>query len=320
MLGMLLAILLPIPVAPGRTADAPTPPGPSFSLASRAEAAEMLGRRDEFVRALSPFDRSARLKVARSVSEVEFLAFVRRQSLEWTAGESARVKAILASAGGKLAAFRPLAATRVVFAKTSGLEEGGAAYTRGSTVFLPVALLAKPDLELETIVLHETFHVVSRGNPELRRALYEVIGFEVTEEIELPPDYRSRRITNPDAPLFDSVVGLPLGETSVHVAPILFSTAPAYDSQKGGEFFDYLQFRLMVVEKRDGRWIPAVADGKPRLLEVKDVPSYFGKIGRNTNYVIHPDEILADNFVYLVQEKTGLPNPEVVLKMRQVLK
>lgn len=318
---MILAMLLPISGStPAPNREGSTASGASFSFATAAEAAEMLGRRDEFVRALSPFDRSARLKSARNVSEEEYLAFVRRQSLDWTAGEIARVSTVLTSAGRKLAAFRPFVDTKFVFVKTSGLEEGGAAYTRGAAVFLPGAVLGKPDHELETIVLHEMFHVVTRGNLALRRALYALIGFEVTDDIELPPSYHSRKITNPDAPTFDSVVELPFEKRSIRVAPILFSRATAYDPQKGGEFFDYLQFRLMVVEKRAGRWSPVITDGEPTLLEVKDVPSFFDKIGRNTNYVIHPDEILADNFVYLVQERTDLPTPGIVLRMRQVLR
>ena len=319
---MILALLLPMhgtAAAPNRVRSA-APSGASFSFATAGQAAEMLGRRDDFVRALSPFDRSARLKTPRNVSEEEYLAFVRRQSLDWTAGEMARVNTVLTSTGAKLAAFRPFADTKFVFVKTSGLEEGGAAYTRGAAVFLPRAVLAKPAPELETLVLHEMFHVVSRGNPVLRKALYALIGFEVTDDIELPPSYRSRKITNPDAPAIDSVIELPGEKTSIHVAPILFSRTTAYDPQKGGEFFDYLQFRLMVVEKLDGRWSPVLLHDEPRLLEVKNVPSFFDRIGRNTNYVIHPDEILADNFVYLVQGRTDLPTPGLVLKMRQVLK
>jgi hypothetical protein len=321
LLAVLLAILLPMPGStktPG--IEVPAASGASFTLATGTEAAELLGRRDEFVKALSPFDRSARLKTAHPVSEKEFLDFVRRESLDWNADEIKRMSSVLASAEKKLAAFPAFAGTRVVFAKTSGREEGGATYTRGTAVFIPVGELGKSGDELEALVLHEVFHVVSRRNPALRRALYKIVGFEVTDAIELPATFRSRKITNPDAPAFDSVVELPFGGISIRVAPILFSREAAYDPQGGGEFFDYLQFRLMVVEKRDGRWSPVMTDGAPRLLEAKDVPSFFDRIGRNTNYVIHPDEILADNFVFLVQEKSGLPNPEITLKMRRVLK
>ena len=31
-------------------------------------------------------------------------------------------------------------------------------------------------------------------------------------------------------------------------------------------------------------------------------PAFLDKIGKNTNYIIHPDEILADNFVRLVMD------------------
>ena len=35
---------------------------------------------------------------------------------------------------------------------------------------------------------------------------------------------------------------------------------------------------------------------QPVLLDPEDLPDYHRRIGRNTNYIIHPDEILADNF------------------------
>jgi hypothetical protein len=38
------------------------------------------------------------------------------------------------------------------------------------------------------------------------------------------------------------------------------------------------------------------------------VPNFFEKITSNTDYIIHPDEIIADNFMYLMmrEKKNGL--------------
>ena len=59
---------------------------------------------------------------------------------------------------------------------------------------------------LADILAHECFHVLSRANPGLRRQLYATIGFEKCAEIRFPPAMAARRITNPDAPVFDQAI------------------------------------------------------------------------------------------------------------------
>jgi hypothetical protein len=49
------------------------------------------------------------------------------------------------------------------------------------------------------------------------------------------------------------------------------------------------------------------------------VPGYDAQIGANTKYVIHPEEILADNFVFLVDGRIDLPTPRVVEAMGRIL-
>src|SRR6185295_8433264 len=51
-------------------------PGSFVELAPAAAGARLLSERDVFVRAMGPFDRSARLKTEREVGEAEYLAFV----------------------------------------------------------------------------------------------------------------------------------------------------------------------------------------------------------------------------------------------------
>lgn len=319
MLRTFLAMLLVLPQTTPRTArQLLIGQSSCFSFASRAETAELLGARDEFVASLSAFDRSGRLKSDRSVSEQEYLTFVRRQALDWTEEDISRITTAAASASRKLAALSAVLPTRILLAKTSGLEEAQSPYTRGNAVFLPAAVLAKPSEEVEDILLHEVFHIVSRRNPTLRKSLYDAVGFEITDGIELPAEYRRRKITNPDAPIFDSVVELSFGGGRIRVAPVLYSEKESYDSAKGGEFFDYLRFRLMAVEKKESRWVPALVGGKPQLFEVEQLPSLFDRIGRNTKYVIHPEEILADNFVLLARDKKDVPTPEILSRMRAV--
>ena len=102
-------------------------------------------------------------------------------------------------------------------------------------------------------------------------------------------------------------------------APVLYASVKEYDAKKGGSFFQYLTFRLMLVERKNDRWQPMLLDGEPIVVDAKKEPAFYEKIGKNTNYVIHPDEILADNFVHLVRQRDKLATPRIVEELQRVL-
>ena len=43
------------------------------------------------------------------------------------------------------------------------------------------------------------------------------------------------------------------------------------------------------------------------------------QIGRNTRYIIHPEEILADNFVLLVRGERKVRTPRIIDDLQRVL-
>jgi hypothetical protein len=49
------------------------------------------------------------------------------------------------------------------------------------------------------------------------------------------------------------------------------------------------------------------------------VEGFFEQIGRNTDYIIHPEETLANNFVYLMMAKEDLKNPDIPKNIEVVL-
>lgn len=57
----------------------------------------------------------------------------------------------------------------------------------------------------------------------------------------------------------------------------------------------------------------------PVLLDVRQVRGFYEQVGRNTNYIIHPEEILADNFSLLLLGKTKVRSPEIQQKIAAVL-
>ena len=50
-----------------------------------------------------------------------------------------------------------------------------------------------------------------------------------------------------------------------------------------------------------------------------DFIDFYEQVGNNTNYTIHPEEILADNFALAIMEVSSLPSPWVVEEIRSKL-
>jgi hypothetical protein len=155
----------------------------------------------------------------------------------------------------------------------------------------------------------------------LRERLYAAIGFVKCDEVAFPFALKARMITNPDAPSSDHFIRLRVDSQGSLAIPILFSSTEKYDVVRGGEFFNYLQFQLLLVERTDGS--PAVRpmyDGRnPKTVGIGEVSGFFEQVGNNTQYIIHPEEILADNFALLVLRNGSLPSPEILKKLEQIL-
>lgn len=289
-------------------------------FASASEGRKVLTTKDDFVRRLSPFDRSARMKRDKPVSEDEYLAFAGQNVVEWTTGERQEVEAALKKIQPLLQEWRLAFPATVQMIKTTGAEEGNAAYTRGTAIMIPKSELAKAEKDLAKLICHELFHVLSRQNPGLREKLYGIIGFKQCEELEFPRELAARKITNPDAPRNDHFIRLEVGGKKCSAIPVLFSSTESYDLKRGGEFFDYLDFKFLVIDEGSLPRAKAVYENSaPKLAGPREVSGFFEQVGRNTQYIIHPEEILADNFALLILGEGKAQSPEVLQKMKTVL-
>lgn len=289
-------------------------------FASEEDGRRAVGRKDAFIEALSPFDRAARKQTDTPVEEADFLRFISDQALAWESAETRRWTQIIGSASNKLAALRLPLPDRILLVKTTGREEGHAAYCRSTNVLVvPQEKVRASAGDANELFLHELFHILSRNNPKLRDDLYGIVGFKPCLAIEMPDSLKPRKITNPDAPRNEHYIEVVVADQTQPVVPILFSSQAAYEANSGKDFFAYLTFKLLAVEKHEQRWRPKYADGQPWLLEIAEVKKFHEQIGRNTGYIIHPEELLADNFVFLVNGKPNLPSPEIVEKMRRLL-
>ena len=296
-------------------------PQTAFVFATLETGKRILTARDEFIMRLSPFDRAARMKTDKEVSEKDFLEFLGRNVLSWSEGEKQKTASALQDITSRLERFSHRFPPSIYLIMTTGSEEGGAAYTRDSAIVIPRAEIEGSPAMLQRMLCHEFFHILTRNDPALREQLYNTIGFTRCQEIEFPQNLKSRKITNPDAPRNDYGIFIKKEGKMYWAVPILFSSRETYDVKLGGEFFNYLQFQFLLAERHDAQpgETPVFDAGKPQLADPQQISGFFEQVGRNTSYLLHPDEILADNFALLVLGKKDVASREILEKMEKVL-
>ena len=291
-------------------------------LATVEEGRAALSKRDVYLNRLSKLDLAVRLRSSKDLTVDDYVAVVRNSVLAWSDEEQARISKILIGMQERSKKYAQALPKRVLLIKTSGDEESGAAYTREDAVVLPQGRLKSDDAAVEKLIWHELFHVLSRHNPALRDRLYAVIGFEHFPELALPADVAARKLTNPDAPYHEHAIRLKVDGEPVWCVPVLLSTRGQAEAGDGAPFFQHLELRLLLVERdaASAALRPLTnAAGESRLVALSAAPDFFEKIGRNTTYIIHAEEIVADNFALLAIDAREVKSPELLDKMKAVL-
>ncbi len=282
------------------------------------EASVMLTTPDKNTDNWGRFDIEARVG-KKGATRTEIMDMLRRCTRDFTESDKDSLfKAFsifddsLSSKGLKL----PLPA-EFTLVKTTMEEEGGAAaYTRGNIICIGEGVMKKVTADkLAGLLAHETFHVLTRDNPDFRQAMYSVIGFTVLDkEISFSKDITDRRISNPDVNRYDSYAILTVGGVKSPYTMLIYSERD-YD---GGSFFDYMKIGLIPL---DADFEPVKRDGKTVIVPLEQAEDFYDLVGKNTDYVINPEECLADNFsIAICGTSKQLPNPELSERIINVVR
>lgn len=289
-----------------------------FSFPEQQVAKELLSRPDTYTTTASAFDRKVRMQVAQDPGTQNYLKFIAAQVLPWKESERKTIQAAIDNLRPQLNALSITLEDPVNLIHTTGKEESGAAYTRGNEIVFPKRELAGNPKSKTKLLAHELFHVISRQHPDLRDHLYQLIGFEKSNPIQLPASLSPLRITNPDAPVIEHVMQLRLDSgDSVHIAPMLIAKSD-YDEDGASSLFAYLTFKLMQVHQTPDGWVAEQKEGEPVFHSPKTL-DFHRQIGKNTGYIIHPEEILADNFA-LIMTNGKVTDTWLTEKMKSAIK
>lgn len=236
----------------------------------------------------------------------DYLQFWKTEVMEFSPEERKMMTGILQEAWTLVSRISPdIFPSDLQLIKIRGNAYGpGVFFTRENAIVIPASDL-QPDRSgnLLEVMLHEIFHVYSRRHPEKRDALYRLIGFEklpvAMEELVMDSTLKQSLLRNPDAMDISYAIRLaPETGDTVRAIPVFYAESPAYDPSRR-TFFEYATFHLFAVNP-DGMDRYAVSAAP---LSFAYNEAYYARITDNTGYVIHPEEIMADNFALLAMSK-----------------
>ncbi|MCF2737770.1 hypothetical protein [Bacteroides caecigallinarum] len=289
----------------------------SYRFATKAEAQMLITDIDNFTNKLNSLDINLRLG-KEDGRKSELLRLAMNETLNWSDEDKKKITAAFKSLQAKIdkQKLKIKYPHEIVLVKTSMKEEMNVtAYTRKNWIALGEDFINKATKDnLEYLLAHEMFHLLTRSDKNFKKSVYSVIGFEVTDrELFFPIDIVERKISNPDIEQYDSYAEFTIDGTKQKCSMIIYSDK-AYTT---GGLGDYLNVGLIPL---DDNLIPLRTDGKTIIYGIDKAEDFYDKVGRNTKYTINPEEILADNFAYLLIQKKDLPNPEIIKNIAAILK
>lgn len=298
----------------------------TYRCASKEEAKELMLANKEYYDGFSQNDLDYKMQKKNATME-EYLALAGEQTLDFTEEEKELIDTYFVAMNKELKekGYVIPQLDEIILIKTTKQEESGAsAYTHGTQIYvggeaLELALngdeeTRKPHLEFLThLFWHELFHCLTRCNPQFRKDMYSIIHFTVAEDdFPIPPSVMEYHISNPDVEHHDSYATFKIDGKEIDC--FVDSVTTKHFEKEGDTFFDYFTTALIPIDGTDTYYTPERA-------------SNFNEIfGTNTDYVIDPEECMADNFSYAMKygiegpNGSGYPSPEIIESILDYLK
>jgi hypothetical protein len=264
---------------------------------SKSEAADRIATEDKdgFFNKISLLEIQLTLNDStitdKKVGLEKYKTFLKNEVIEFSNDEKQFLDSVFYIAVTMIATINPkLTSQSIELIKINTNHYGPSVYyTRNNAIFYPANVLKEKIFKRELeVTLHEIWHIISRNNPSLRAATYDLIGFKKINSIRLDDKLAQRTITNPDGSFVDYVIDL----DGIDAAPIITSKY----SKRNPEIqslIEYINFDLYPVEN-------GIVKPNP-VIDAEKMNNFFKKIGDNTGYIIHPDEIIADNFSFAIR-------------------
>ena len=293
-----------------------TSTGIPYRFATQAEAQMLITDIDQHTNNLNQFDLDVRLQTP-NARKSQLLRLGMESTRSWSDADKAKVNKAFATieAAIKKLKLKLSYPAEVIIMKTTMAEEGGAdAYTRKNWIAIGEEALEKmPDEDFARLVAHELFHILTRTDWAFKKKVYDVIGFTVLDRpIVFPSDLMQKLISNPDVSQRDSYAPFTIDGQTMNCTMVIYTDQPYTE----GTLFQYIKVGLVPLNEQ---FIPLQQNGVTTIYALEQASDFQARVGRNTGYVIDPEEVLADNFSFLMMGKAGLPDPQIVESLKKAM-
>lgn len=277
----------------------------------------------KYVKGFSIYDIQSKTNSIDSRSIEDYIKYSIKQIQEWTNEEKQLLNNFYNQFMNKLKElnmlqqFSILPPTINVIKSTMKHEGNALGYTINNNIVLK---------ELNySLLAHELFHIFSRNNFSIRKYMYGILGFKIAHSLILPPkNIKELIISNPDTPqiVFTNII---YKDHMHYVTPILHSKKRYNEYTKS--FFDDMKVSLLFVNTRvyNDEVILVYKDMREygidnHMIPIEDSLEYQQKLGNNTTYNIHPEEVSAKHFEFIIGDtwKTK-KNPKLIKKLITLL-
>ncbi len=256
---------------------------------------------DGFFDEVSPLERQIQTKTSdKEISSEEFKAFLATEVSNWSNDERQQIYEMIKDVRKLCDTLSPRifpSPLRIIKVKTNHYGPD-VYYTKGHNIYLPENIFKNFSKEVHfPILVHEIFHIISRNNPDLRHELYTYIGFyPPNKKVKLNGFLEQRKLTNPDAVSYQYVINLEHDGKTYKAIPLISSIFDSYRKSHKA-FFDYLTFDMYELLEMENHYLAITNDTGKTTIPPEAMNSFFKQIKDNTQYIIHPEEIMADNFM-----------------------
>ncbi len=288
-----------------------------FTFATVGSGQEILTANDNYFNRMSPAEIAIRSLSTTTDKTVRDLKTQYEDNvLEWTDQEKSQITQLVAENRKKLDGINHLLPDEIFFVKVTNQVEGGLPHTRANAIILP-----ESDKPLsETLFYHELFHVLSRNQKSRHHDLYDLIGFKPCD-LMTNDNVSAKTLTNPDVPAEGYYLPVEVDGKGTAIMTFLHAAKEAFDPEVKGGFGGHFGFGLLKINVDRGKCeVDTDAQGRLQILNPGTVADFFAAIGQNTDYIIHPEEVLAENFVFVMLGRADLPNPEIPARLKSWLK
>lgn len=189
------------------------------------------------------------------------------------------------------------------FIKTNMNHYGASVfYSRENNIVIPKNMLRKQlDGEFKKAIIKEIFHIYLRQKYWKRVELHQLIGFYEIPELEIPEPLNDRLLINPNGVNYKYIIRDlgDINESLYDAVPLIY--IPDNQQHRSLSFYSNLEFSLFKVR---GEEVLTNDDGSSTI-DMNTLQNFYEQITRNSLFIIHPNEILSDNFAILVYWKSG---------------